>query len=478
MAGLRQKALSGMQWAAAGRLLKTGLGIVTLAVISRYLTPAEFGVMALATFITGFAQIFVDFGLRVALVQRKEVTPRQQNTVFWTNLVMSLVMMAGTWIFAGWIAEAFGAGRVEPLVRALSCVFPLIALQIVSVTVLERQFAFARIATADMAATITSGIVVIALVTAGFGVWALVAQQLVLAAVATAVLVRLAGWRPRLEFSWHDLRRLFSYGGYVTLTNLVSFTNSNFDRPIIAGAISPQVLGYFTMSQQAVGSPFRIVVTMAKKVLFPILSSLQNDRARMGPAYLDIQHAMVALMAPACLGLAAVSEPFVAVLLGPDWGPAAPLIALVALQMLLIPVAETNQTVLAAMGRARFQFAWIVFGSALSLGALWFAIPYGIEAGILARMTVTIVLMPVLSIYTMRQIGLPFRRLLRVLLPPLVAAGLMHAVVRLLLAHLPLPAVGQLAVCLPVGAATYVALMLLIDRPRSVALWRMVRRRR
>lgn len=478
MSGLRQHAIKGMQWTMAGRLFKTLLGIGTLAVISRYLTPAEFGVMALVMFITGFAQIFVDFGLRVSLVQRKEVTSRQQNTVFWTNLVMSFVMMGVVWLGARPLVQAFDAGHVEPMVRAMSFIFPLIGLQIVSVSVLERQFAFARIAMADMAATITSGIAVILLAVLGYGVWALVFQQLILASVSTLILFTAARWRPKGEFSWQDLRRLFSYGGYVTLTNIVSFTNSNFDRPIIAGAISPQVLGYFTMSQQVVGSPFRMVVTMAKKVLFPILSSLQDDKVRMGAAYLDIQYAMVALMAPACLGLAAVSVPFVAVLLGPAWGPAAPLIALVAVQMVFIPVAETNQTVLAARGKARFQFWWIVFGSILSLGALWFAIPYGIEAGIMARTAVTILLMPVLSLVTTRDLGQPLWRLFRVLLPPMAAATVMYGAVSLLVAHLPWPAFAQLIAAVPVGAAVYIGLMLAIDRPRFLALWAMVRRRR
>lgn len=477
MAGLRTRALSGMQWTIAGRLMKSGLGIAILAVLSRYLTPAEFGVMALVTFITGFAQIFVDFGLRVSLVQRTEVTARQQNTVFWTNLVMSFVMMGAVWLFASWIAESFQAGRVEPLVRAMSFVFPLIGLQIVSLTVLERQFAFARIASSDMVSTVLSGIAVVAMVVMGAGVWALVGQQLIQAAVSTAMLIWFARWRPRAEFSFADLRRLFSYGGYVTLTNLVSYFNSNFDRPIIAGAISPQVLGYFTVAQQAVAAPFRIVVTMAKKVLFPILSSLQKDRERMASAYLDIQHAIVAVMAPACIGLAAVAQPFVDVVLGPQWHPAAPLISLIALQMLLIPVAETNQTVLAAMGRARFQFIWMVFGTILSLGALWLFIGRGIEAAILARMAVSAALMPVLSGYTMRQIGLPLHSLMRVLWAPVLAAATMGAVVWLTLARLPWPPFVQLLICVPLGAGLYTGILLLIDRRRALALWRMVRRR-
>lgn len=477
MAGLRHRALSGMQWTMAGRLMKSLLGIGILAVLSRYLTPAEFGVMALVTFITGFAQIFVDFGLRVALVQRKEVTARQQNTVFWTNLVMSFVMMAAVWIFAGWIADSFQAGRVEALVRAMSLVFPLVGVQIVSVTVLERQFAFARLASADMISTLVSGGAVVVMAVAGAGVWALVGQQLVQAAITTVMILWAARWRPGLEFSLHDLRRLFSYGGYVTLTNLVAYFNVNFDRPIIAGALSPQVLGYFTVAQQAVAAPFRIVVTMARKVLFPILSSLQKDRARMAGAYLDIQHAMVAVMAPACIGLAAVAEPFVDVVLGPQWGPAAPLIALVALQMLLIPVAETNQTVLAAMGRARFQFAWVVFGTVLSLGALWLAIPRGIEAAILARMAVSITLMPLLSTYTMRQMGLPLTSLMRVLWAPLFSAVAMGLAVRFAVSQIEAPALVRLLFGVPLGAVLYAGLLLLLDRRRALGLLQMFRRR-
>lgn len=478
MTGLRQRALSGMQWAAAGRLLKSGLGIVTLAVISRYLTPAEFGIMALVMFITGFAQIFVDFGLRVALVQRVEVTPRQQNTVFWTNLVMALVMMALTWLFAGWLVRIFDAGHVEPMVQTMSLIFPLIALQVVSVSVLERRFAFDRIAYADMISTAISGIAVIGLVVAGLGIWALVAQQLIMAALSTVLLNRFSGWRPQAEFSWHDLKRLFSYAGFVTMTNVVSFVNGNLDRPIVAGVISAQVLGYLTMSQQLVAAPFRIVVTMAKKVLFPILASFQTDKARMGNAYFDIQHAMVTVMAPALLGVAALSQPLVDVLLGPSWSAAGPIVFLVALQFLPFPISETNQTVLAAVGKAQFQFYWILGASLLSLGALWLAVPYGLEAGILARITVSMMLTPTLAYYTTRQIGVSFLRLLRIITPPFLSALAMFAAIRAMIVWVPMPGAVQLLVGVPLGVVIYTGLMLVVDRRRMMGLWHMLRRRR
>lgn len=478
MAGLKKQALGGMQWALGGRLVRAGLGIFTLAIVSRYLTPAEFGVVALATFISGFAQILVDFGLRAALVQQIEVTRRQQNTVFWTNLTLAIVMMALTWFFAGWVARLFDAGRTEDLVRALSLLFPITAIQIVSVTVIERKFAFHQVAKADVVSTVASSIAVILCAVSGLGIWSLIVQQLVIAGVSTALFVYYARWRPRLEYSFDDLKKLFSYSGYVALTNVATFFSGNLDRPIISGVISPHVLGYFTMSQQLIGAPFRVVVLIAKRVLFPILSSLQKDKPRLGAAYLDVQHAIVAIMAPACLGIGALAHPLVNVLLGPQWAPTAPIIQIVAVQLMLFPVAETNAMVLAAVGRARFQFLWMIFGGGISLAALWFAIPHGIIAGVAARTAVTVALMPILSAYTQRKIGLPVSSLMRVLAPPYAAAGLMFVGVSLIEPLLPFPAIVKLIICIPLGAAIYAGLMLLVDRKRVLENLRMLKSRR
>lgn len=474
---LRHHAVKGMQWAVLGRLLKSGLGLVTLAIISRWLTPAEFGAAALVMFIAGFGQLFVDIGLRAALVQRKDITELQKNTVFWASLALSLLIAGAMVLMAGPIARAFGAEAIAPLIRWMVLVFPIAALQGIQTTTLERDFAFAKLARADMASAVAGAVTAVALVIAGYGIGALIAQQLVQAVVGCVMQNAMARWRPAARFSIHEFRSLMGYAGYVMLSNVMMFFVTQLDRPIITGILSAQVLGYFTMAQQIVVAPFKVIVSMARKVLFPILASVQDDRARAGAAYLRIQYAMSALMAPACLGIGALAEPIVAVLLAPDWHPVAPLLRLVALQMLFIPIQEINQTTLTSQGHAKFQFWWMLVAGSSSLLALWLAAPYGIEAAILARLAVTAVNTPLLSGYTMRRMDLAPTALARTLAAPMVAAGAMFAAVIGAASVLPLPPVGILIVCIPLGVAVYGGLLVLLGRQRAMDLLDIIRKR-
>lgn len=477
--GLRQSAFKSMQWTVGGRLLKSLLGMGTLVIVARYLSPAEFGIMALVMFITGFGQIFVDAGLRVALVQRAEINELQKNTVFWSSIVFSILLVVLTIVFAGPIARAFDAERIEPFVRWMSIVFPLAALQSISTTTLERRFAFDKMAISDILASLAGVVTAITLVVAGFGILGLVLQQLVQASLGCAIQMSMARWRPRLEFSWTEFRSLMGYGIYVMLTSITTFLTTFLDRPIIAGFFTPQVLGQLTMSQQLVGSPFRIVVQMARKVLFPMFASIQHDRARVAAAYLDMQFAMSCLMAPLCLGLVAMAAPLVSVLLGPEWAPAVPLIQILGIQMLCTPTQDTNQTVLASLGFAKFQFYWMLIAGSLSLGVMIPAAPWGIEAAVGARLAFLLfVTTPLLSVYTMRQMGLHWTSLPRVLSGPILSAVAMNLIVGWVARQLSLSDVATLVICIPLGVMIYVPLIFLLDRKRVLTLVNLVRRRR
>lgn len=475
--GMRQSAFKSMQWTMGGRLLKSAMGIGTLVVVSRYLGPAEFGLVALVMFVIGFGQLFVDAGLRVALVQRAEITELQKNTVFWSSLAFALLLAGLFILFAAPIARAFDAETIEPLVRWMTVVFILAALQGVSTTVLERRFAFDRIAISEVVAAVAGAATAIGLVVAGYGIAALVMQQLVQAAISCVIQVAMARWRPRLEFSWQDFRGLMSYAAYVLMTDIVSFLTTQLDRPLVSGLFNPQTLGYLTMSRQIVTSPFKIFAQMARKVLFPMLASVQHDRARVGAAYLNIQFAMVLLMAPVCLGVAAIAVPMVGLLLGEKWAPVVPLIQLLSVQMLLLPVQNVNQTVLTSLGFAKFQFYWQLIAGSVSLGAMVLAAPWGIEAAVGARVAVTLFTMPLLSAYTMRQMDLPRRALAKAVFAPFAAGITMYLAVSGTAAWLSLPDIAVLAICIPLGMAVYVPLVFLLERRRTMEIFRLVRKR-
>ncbi len=476
---LRRRAASGMKWTIGGRLLKSGLSVVTLAILARFLTPEEFGAVALILFVTQFAQMFVDAGLKTALVQRAEIDETDKSSVFWASMALALLLMgivAGT---AGPIVAAFGAEGIETYLRWMTLVFPISALQCLSATMLERSFAFTKIALIDIVAAVVGAITAISLVLTGAGLVALLAQTVVQAVVSTVGFLVLARGFPRVRFSWAALRRLLDYSVWMFLTDITRFLSDQLDRPIVAGVLSTRDLGYMTTSQQLVASPFRIIVQMARKVLFPMMASVQQELERVRRAYLQIQFSMAAIMMPACAGILAVAEPLVTVLLGEPWTPIAPIVQLVALKMAIIPLQQTNGMVLTALGHVRFQFWWTLTVGTIGLIAFAAGARWGVEAALAARLCVTLVNTPLLSFYTCHKIGLELSRLGQRLLAPAGAAAAMAAIV--------LTTAGQLdpylrdyvvlAICVPLGVGIYVGLMLLFDRKGAVETTKLILQR-
>lgn len=471
---LKSRAVSGARWAIGARLLRTGLGIVTTGVLARFLAPADFGVMALIGFVTGIVMVLGDFGTRVALVQRKEVTAIQQDSVFWSNVAIALVTVGVIQLAAGPIAAALGdPGATGPL-RWVSLTFLLTAIQGVPLSALERRFAFRQIALTELATAVLSAAAAVGFAVAGYGVAALVAQALAGSLAYTMLIVLMARWRPRLRFSREALAPLLGYGSYVTATGLVQAVAWRLDRPVIGHRLSPADLGYLAMAQQVISSPMQVVVQMVRRVTFPVMASVQDDDARLRRGYLLAQHGLMVVMAPVALGLWALAEPVVAVLLGPGWEVVAVLMGFTTVGMLLQSVSNFNASLFAAKGQARFQFRWSLLSTAISLLVLFLTVPYGLVALVAARLASSVVLTAVNAAFAIRLIGQPAGELLGVLARPALSALVMAAAVTALRPHLPEAAALQLALGVPFGAAVYVALELLIDRRRALPLLRQV----
>lgn len=448
-----------MKWAVMGRLAKSLLGIATVSVLSYFVTPAEFGSFFLIIFITAFAQLLVDAGLGAALVQRKEITDRQKDTVFWSSLALAMAV-AGVIIWqAEGLARLFDAPQIAPFIRAIAIVFPLTALQCVSMSELQRRFDFKRIAASDFIAAAFGAATAISLAYMGWTIGALVAQQIVQGAATTVIICALARWWPRLRFSVDDFKSLMSYAFFVMMTSITGFLQGNLDRIIVAGALSPEILGFYMMGKTIVTSPFKIIIRMARKVLFPILSSVQDDVPRVGRAYLRVQFALCALMMPVYFGIAAIADPLVGALLAPNWELVAPIIQLLSLGLVVFPIKMVNQTTLASLGYAKFQFQWTLMTSVVTLGTFWYATRWGLETALIVRVIVGLILMPGLSAYTLYKLGLRWVLLPQALAAPIIAAGAMFAAIAWGVQQMQVADVLKLFIFIPCGGVIYTAIL-------------------
>lgn len=470
-------AVSGAKWTVGARLIRVLFTLGTIAVLSRLLDPAAFGTIALILFVIGLAQLLGDFGARLALVQRRDITDIDRCSVFWFNGAIYLVLFVACIGLAPQIAALFDAPDMAAPLRWMAPIFLIQVMQGVPLSVLERSYAFSAIAVAETVGSIVGSIAAIVAAVMGAGVGTLVIQVLVATLVTTGMIVARARWRPRARFDLDRLKPLVVYGGYITLAGLTQFVSSNADRPIIGGGLSPAALGYFTLAQQVVSTPIKVIVQMVRKVMFPLMSSIQSDDVRIRTAYLRTIHGLMVIMAPVCLGIFAVADPFVAVVLGEGWELVAVLLTFMSLRALLTTINDFNAALFQAKGRARFQFRWSIFSAVVTVGALLACVPYGIVAVVAGRLGVTLLLTPINGFIAFRMIGLGVGTFLRAVAMPVLAAAIMAGAVKTLQGMLTLSPLPMLLVLVSAGVLCYGAALLVLDRARTRDIVRLALKR-
>lgn len=474
---LKRRAIGGAAMTVAGRLTRAVQGIAALAFLSRYLSPAEFGLMSMVIFVASIAQIFTDFGTRIALVQRQDVTRMQEDSVFWWNIGMGLTLMGGIMLFSPQIARLMGDETMRGPLLWVAPIFLLAALQGVSLSVLERKMAFGKITLAEVGAALSGSAAAIVMVLLGYRLEALIAQQVVAPLVSALIVITSAKWRPRLQFSYEELRPLLSYGSYVTAAGVVQTLSAQSDRPIVGNRLSAADLGYSTITEQIVFSPLRITVQMVRKVMFPIMASIQNDDARMRRGYIAMQHGLMVVMAPIALGLWVLAQPVVAIVLGTGWEMVATLMGYLTVRSLFSTFNDLNYVIFSAKGWAKFQFKWSLFSAAVVIAVLLLVVDYGIEAVVAGRLAVAILLTPLNSYFALRLISQPATEVAMVLIRPILSALAMACVLVWVQTQLTIGPVLQLLICIPLGATVYIAAELLLDRARVVPLLHQIRSR-
>jgi PST family polysaccharide transporter len=471
--GLARAAAMGSGAAALSRGLRAVIGLGTISLLSRFLTPTEFGLFALIFFLTNFTQIFADFGLRTALVQRKELNDVELQTAFWTSIGLGALLALLIFAAADPIAALFGEPDLAPYVRMIAPIFLPIALQGVPLSLLERDFRFQRVASAELAAGAAGAAVAVGLAWAGASVMALIAQQYVIVLITALAYFFSVRWRPRPAWSLDALKPLVGYSSYITLAGVVGFISGSADKPIVGARISPADLGYLTLAQQILISPVRTITTAIRRVTFPIMSAIQTEPARVASGYLMTLHATFLVMGPICFGIWALAEPITAILLGPKWGPVATVLGVLSVYTLIGTVFELNNAIFSARGLARFQLRWSLMTATVNIASLYVAASYGLMAVVWTKVVAIAFFAPWHCRFIARELDMPLRRIPAVLWPPVLSAALMGVATAALDQWLESRGLGsllRLAVGVPVGVLLYGALILLLDRTRCLDL--------
>lgn len=341
-----------LKWAFAMKWGQQITGSAVRLVLMALLDVEAFGLVGMAWLYIMFVEMFLDQGFTAALIQRRDLHQRHLESVFWVVLVFSLALTGLSVAVSGWWAEMNGEPDLAPVIRAMSIVIPIQGLTTVQVAIFQRSMDFRSLAIRNFAAVLMSAIVGISLALAGFGVWALVFQQVTNSVVALVLLWTLSTWRPRLRFSisatWELLG--FSTGNFVA--KLGVFIGNRSDELLIGLFFGAFAVGIYRSAMGLVSMLVDLGTRAIGQVSFPQFSRSQDDFAALRRDLMFFVWLSGILMAPALSVLAGTSDSLMAIL-GDRWRDAADVLQILCLVGLAQSLTNFIAPVLQGLGRTR-----------------------------------------------------------------------------------------------------------------------------
>ena len=375
---LRARTARSIGWIVLERWSSRLLTLFVLALLTRSLSPAEFGLVATAVSITAILQVFVDSGLSKSLIQRKSLGPKDASTVFWTALAVSVGLCALLCVTAPALADAFGQPQLTPVVRALSALLPLSALSQTPAALLERELEFKALSLRQLTGTIAGAMTAVPLSLGGAGAWALVGQSLVSASVAVAVLWFATDWRPSREFSPTALRSMLRSGLPILGMGLLDATQGNLDKLVIGAMFSPETLGYYFVAQRVGIVVTDLIISVLSRVSLSVFSRVQDDPIRLNRIFRQMTFIAAALSA-FIFGVIAVFAPqFLAVMFGDQWADSVPILRVLAPGWALGAIMYFDRTMFIATSNAKAGLWLALLQNAVSIGLLFAFAPFGV----------------------------------------------------------------------------------------------------
>ena len=463
--------LHSMSWSTAGTVVTAVLQIGYTAVMARLLSPAAFGLVALAGVVLRFGTYFSQIGLEQALVQKADLADEDVRAAFTSGVLLGAVCALALALGAPLATRVFTEPAVVPLVRAMSLGLLLSGLSATALALLRRRMAFRTLALIDTAAYVLAYAGLgIGLAWRGYGVWSLVfaslAQNVVVAVLAYAA----TRHSLRLYFAWAHYRPLLAYGSRITFTSFLEFVTSSLDTLVIGRWLGAARLGVYNRASMLITLPLYLLTRSAARVLFPAFSQVQADVPRLRSVYLGSVTLVAAVVLPLGAGMAVAAPVLVRALLGPGWAEAE---AVPVLRILCAAVPLSLITMFAGIVcDARATLRAKIRVNLLALGSLvgWFGLlhGYGLPGFALALVLNEVVRTALFLRLMHLDLGASYRQLLAGYGPGLLHAAAVGGALALLhraLAPLGWPAPLALALLVLAGAGVLGTLLLAAPRP-------------
>lgn len=377
---LKQKAINGFVWSASDKLINQ-LGYLAVTVfIARTIGPESFGLIGMLTIFMLLAESVVSNGFSQALIQRSDaLTEEDSSTIFYVNLLWGIAMYLLLYFTAPLISEFYNQPQLVDISRVLFVVIIINSLVVVARAKLTINIDFKSQAVASTFSTILSSTAGIYLALEGYGYWALVWLLITKAIFNTIGIWLFCRWLPKFIFSIKSFKSLFGFGSKLMLAGLVATFVNNLYVALIGRYFNATQVGYFTQATNLSNYLSQFISSTLQGVTYPIMTSVKDDKKRLISIYKQLISVTMLISLPLLVGFAAIADHFILLVLGEEWLPTAPVLIALCFARAITPISSINMNILNAIGRSDLYLKVDLSKLPMTVGALYIALPYGIE---------------------------------------------------------------------------------------------------
>lgn len=383
---LKQKAASGMVWTALQKYSTMFIQFISGIILARLLTPYDYGCIGMLMIFMALAESFIDGGFGSALIQKKCPTQEDYSTIFFWNLGMATLLYVILYFSAPLIAVFYKIPLLCDVLRVQGCILFIYAFNIIQRNQLRKTLKFKVLSIVTISTSIISLGVTIFMAYRGYGVWSLVAQQLLTALIPSLIFWFYIRWRPIWVFSFQSFKELFGFGSYMFLTQILNQFGNQIQGLLIGKFYNASTMGVYSKAYSTERLASTSISQIMTQVTYPLYAEVQDDKKKLGNIIKHLTMTLSFITFPLMSILLLCAHPLFVLLYSEKWMGCVPYFQVLCIAGLAYSLQSVNYQSISAIGKSKTLFVWTfvkrIVGILLVVTGLWLFGMKGLLVGV------------------------------------------------------------------------------------------------
>lgn len=421
---LKQKTAKGIFWGGMSNGLQQLLNLVFGIFLGRLLSPSDYGMVGMLTIFSLIAGSLQESGFTAALANKKEITHKDYNAVFWFSVLVSGCLYVLLFFCAPWIAKFYSKPELIPLARYSFLGFFISSLGTAHFAKLFREMKVKERTIATFTALCISGVLGVILAFFGYSYWGIATQNLCYIAVTTCFFWYFSGWKPSFHLDFSPIREMFGFSCKLLATNIFNHINNNVFSVILGKFFNEIAVGYYNQGNKWNTMGQNLITGMVNSVAQPVLAQVQDDRERQLRIFRKMLKFTAFIAFPVMFGLSIISQELIIILITDKWVQSAAILSILCIGGAFLPLSTLYSNLVISKGKSNIYLYNTVTVSLLQIGNLLLLYPYGIHTMLYAYIGINIGWLFVWHYFVKKEIQYTYLQVLGDIFFILVIAGL------------------------------------------------------